>query len=131
MKFGRQLSDLVHPKFRNYCVAYNMLKGYIRDTEAKSGKILQTIQDATSVAVPFLPQAQADQLPEVLFQNALNSELEKVNRFCLLEEEVLLNDIRAVMRELRLVDKLSTETLESLRTELDRVAPIGLDLGPD
>ena len=122
MKFGRQLSELVHPKFRNYCVAYNMLKGYIRDTEAKTGKILQTIQDATSAAVPFLPQAQADQLPEVLFQNALNSELEKLNRFCLLEEEVLLNDIRSVIRELRLVDRSSGESIELLRTETDRIA---------
>ena len=122
MKFGRQLSELVHPKFRNYCVAYNMLKGFIRDTEAKTGKMLQTIQDATSVAVPFLPQAQADQLPEVLFQNALDSELEKVNRFCLLEEEVLLNDIRSVIRDLRSVDRTSNESLEVLRTETDRIA---------
>jgi len=122
MKFGRQLSELVHPKFRNYCVAYNMLKGYIRDTEAKTGNILQTIQDATSVAVPFLPQAQADQLPEVLFQNALNSELEKVNRFCLLEEEVLLNDIRSVIRDLRLVDRSSDDSIKPLKSETDRIS---------
>ena len=122
MKFGRQLSELVHPKFRNYCVAYNMLKGYIRDTETNTGKILQTIQDATSAAVPFLPQAQADQLPEVLFQNALNSELEKVNRFCLLEEDVLLNDMRAVIRDLRSVDRSSQEATEVLKRETERIS---------
>lgn len=99
-----------------------MLKGYIRDTEAKTGKILQTIHDATSASVPFLPQAQADQLPEVLFQNALNGELEKVNRFCLLEEDVLLNDMRTVIRDLRSVDRTSEQSIEVIKQETERIS---------
>ena len=125
MKFGRQLSELVDPKFRNYCVAYNMLKGFIAETDSKRGRIQQTIQDVTSAAVPFLPQAPAEQLPSVRFQEALNSELEKINRFCELEEDTLLTDLKTVIRRIRSMDGMPGGRLsqvEQVRVELDRIA---------
>ena len=117
MKFGRQLAELVDPKFRNYCISYNMLKGFIAETDTKKGKIVQTIQDVTSAAVPFLPPAAAEQLPSVRFQEVLNGELEKLNKFCELEEDTLLNDLGSLIRRIRSV----SDREEILRTEADRI----------
>lgn len=125
MKFGRQLSELVDPKFRTYCVAYNMLKTLIRETDVKTGKMIQTIQDVTSAAVPYLPPAPAEQLPTVLFQEALMDELEKVNRFSELEQETILTDLRSVIRRIYSVDRSSPsfeDALNPIREEVDRIA---------
>ena len=125
MKFGRQLSELVDPKFRTYCVAYNMLKTLIRDTDVKTGKVIQTIQDVTSAAVPYLPPAAAEQLPTVLFQDALNSELQKVNRFSELEQDTILTDLRSVIRKIYSLEKVSLaieEAKATIRVDVDRIA---------
>jgi SPX domain protein involved in polyphosphate accumulation len=125
MKFGRQLSELVDPKFRTYCVAYNMLKTLIRETDSKTGKTIQTIQDVTSAAVPYLPPAPAEQLPTVLFQDVLMSELDKINRFSDLEQETILNDLRAVVRRIYSVDRSSASfeaAIVPIREEVDRIA---------
>ena len=124
MKFGRQLSELVDPKFRSYCVAYNMLKSFIHDADSKSMRVMQTIQDVTSAAVPYLPPAPAEQLPSVLFQEALTGELEKINTFSELENETLLTDLRAVVRRIRAVDADSengARSLDMIRGEIDQI----------
>ena len=125
MKFGRQLSELVDPKFRTYCVSYNMLKTFIRDPDVKTGKVIQTIQDVTSAAVPYLPHAPAEQIPSVLFQEALGGELEKVNRFSELEQEAILTDLRGVIRRIYGLDRSSPSfagAAESISSEVDRIA---------
>lgn len=125
MKFGRQLSELVDPKFRNYCVAYNMLKSFIRETDGKAGRVIQTIQDVTSAAVPFLPPAPAEQLPSVLFQEALNAELDKLNQFSELEQETLLGELRSIIRKARVIDHESRDSLvaiEELKGALEKVS---------
>ena len=125
MKFGRQLAELVDPKFRPYCVAYNMLKTRIRETDIKTGKVIQTIQDVTSAAVPYLPPAPAEELPGVLFQEALNSELEKVNRFSELEQDTVLTDLRAVIRRIYSLDRsiaAADSAISAITDEIDRIA---------
>ena len=125
MKFGHQLSELVDPKFRNYCLSYNMLKGYIRGADSKSVNVIQTISDVTSAAVPYLPQAPAEQLQSVQFQEVLTNELEKLNKFSELEQETLLTDLRAVVRKAHALDRSlpdSDAAVELLRTETDRIA---------
>lgn len=117
MKFGHQLTELVDPKFRNYCISYNMLKGFIADTDSKRPLVLQTIQDVTLAAVPFLPPAHAEQLPSVRFQEALNGELDKINTFSELEQDTLLSDLTVLQRRMR-----STKKREVLRADADRIS---------
>jgi hypothetical protein len=102
-----------------------MLKTRIRETDVHTGKVIQTIQDVTSAAVPYLPQAPAEQLPGVLFQEALNSELEKVNKFAELEQDAILTDLRGIIRRIYSLDRSSkaiNDAKSALTEEIDRVA---------
>lgn len=132
MKFGQQLTELVDPKFRNYCVAYNMLKGYLKGGDSKTVTNIQTIQDVTSASVAFLPATQGEELPTVLFQEALTKELEKVNTFCELEEDALMTELRYAVRSLRDIDRADPESsreLESIEKSLEGVSQALVSFG--
>ena len=125
MKFGLQLSELIDPKFRPYCVAYNKLKSFIHESDSKSARVIQTIQDVTSAVVPYLPAAPPEHIPSVRFQEALTIELDKVNTFAQLECETLLTDLRTVVRKIRSIDRGSASAdaaMDSMRSELDIIA---------
>lgn len=102
-----------------------MLKSFIHDSDSKASKVMQTIMDVTTAAVPFLPPAAAEQLATVRFQDALSGELEKVNTFAELENELLLADLRALVRKIRSLDKsapISEANQETIRAQIDKIA---------
>mmetsp|Transcript_35988 Transcript_35988/g.77843 ORF Transcript_35988/g.77843 Transcript_35988/m.77843 type:complete len:754 (-) Transcript_35988:449-2710(-) len=124
MKFGKQLENLVHPRYRGHYIQYKELKKALKVWTGMD-KEQSTVQEVTHWASSFLRLGPNPEVsPEMRLNESLRHEMERISKFAELEETTIRSQLKALQEEVKASRTAPADAMKRLEELGDQIVQL-------